>query len=136
MYSGQFILMFRRFYRWAFSCQDSGRKLLLQVPLWVIPGRENKSRARRYLCVTFYYLFVGKRNNTFQPLTSIRFLSPCLCWLYITQGRKVLAFDLCSLTMRCPGWLITQLGEFAVVLTFIAPDLKQINVCVLPKNSS
>lgn len=71
-------------------------------PLGVIPGRENKSQGRRYSCVTVYYLFVGEGNNTFWPLTSIRFLPPCLCWFYITQGRKVLAFDLCSLTRKCP----------------------------------
>lgn len=41
---------------------------------------------------------------------------------------KCLPFDICSLTMKCPWWLITLLCDFAVVLTSVASNLKQINV--------
>lgn len=128
MYSGQFMLIFRYL---SFGIFMPGYREKASAPvssLWIILGRENKSPCRRYSCATFSYLFVGEGNNTYQLLTSIRFLSPCLCWFYITQGRKVLAFDLCVLTIKCPWWLIILLWEFSVVLTSLAANLKQINV--------
>lgn len=107
---GQFILIFRLIYLLAFLCQDDGENLQFQFSsVWVILGRENKSQDRRYSCATFCYLLVEGVKNTYQPLTSIRFLSPCLCWFHITQGGKVLAF-----------WFMFTDSEMSMMINFTA----------------
>lgn len=90
----QFTLIFRLFYLLTFLHPDAGGKASGPVFLCVSDTwwKKNQSQDRRYSCATFSYLFIGGVKNAYQPLTSIRFLSPCLFWFHIIQGGRVLAF--------------------------------------------
>lgn len=95
---------------WHFYTRMLRRKLLLRFSsIWVILGRENKSQGGRYSCATFHYLFVGEVRNTYQPLTSIRFLSPCFCWFHITRGGQALAF-----------WFMFTDNEMSMMINYTA----------------
>ena len=51
----------------------------------------------------------GGVKNAYQPLTSIRFLSPCLFWFHIIQGGRVLAF-----------WFMFTDNEMSMMINFAA----------------
>ena len=95
---------------WHFYTRMLGEKLEVQFfSVWVILGGKNQSQDRRYSCATFSYYFIGGVKNTYQLLTSIRFLSPCLCWFHITQGGRVLAF-----------WFMFADNEMSMMINFAA----------------
>lgn len=107
----QFTLIFRLFYLLTFLHQDAGGKASGPVFLCVTDTwwKKNQPQDRRYSCATFSYLFIGGEKNTYQPLTSIRFLSPCLCWFHIIQGGRVLAF-----------WFMFTDNEMSMMINFAA----------------
>lgn len=85
-------------------------------------------------CAAFYCLLLEEAEKYISASDKHQILFLHLCSFYISQGRKVLACDLWSRTVRRLWWLIILLWDFAVVLTYVAPTVKHINALCLARD--
>lgn len=83
---------------------------------------------------TFYYLLLEEAEKYISAFDKHSILFPRLYSFHISQGRKVLACDLWSRTVRRLWWLIVLLWDFAVVLTYGAPTVKHLNALCLSRD--
>ena len=83
---------------------------------------------------TFYYLLLEEAEKYISAFDKHQILFPRLYSFHISQGRKVLAYDLWSRTVRRLWWLIVLLWDFAVVLTYVSPTVKHINALCLSRD--